>query len=66
MKYFVGERIMYGNIIATICMPPDEDRYSTWDYWIDNPAVGYKHGVAKSNLHPYEQDAIAFREANRR
>lgn len=53
MNYMIGQRVIYANVIVTIC-PPERDDLDALDnnIWIDNPAVGHKHWVAKTNLTP--------------
>jgi len=46
-EFMIGQRVIYQNIICTICAPETE---SVWQYWVDNPARGYKHGVDVGNL----------------
>jgi hypothetical protein len=76
-KYMIGERVIYQNVVCTICRP--EYKESSFDVWIDNPERGYKHGVDEANLTPLaktikslteevkrlrmERDAALFRES---
>ena len=48
MNFMVGQRVIYNNVICTICHP--ETNNSSFDFWIDNPDVGFKHGVSIQNI----------------
>jgi len=44
----VGQRVIYQNVICTICKPERVDG----NIWIYNPERGYNHWVAESNIKP--------------
>lgn len=52
MKYMIGQRVIYQNVICTICMPDREDQFSQGETWINNPEKGYKHWVSEDNIRP--------------
>lgn len=49
-NFMIGQRVIYGNVICVICEP--EVKEYNYEYWVDNPQKGYKHGVATSNIKP--------------
>jgi hypothetical protein len=50
MKFMIGQKVIYNDVICTICQP--ENPKSSFDYWIDNPEKGYKHGTIIGNIKP--------------
>ena len=46
MKFMIGQRVIYNNIICVVCKPERVDGNT----WIDNPEKGYKHWAAEGNL----------------
>ena len=48
--FFIGSKWIYYGAIVTII--PERSILSDEDIWINNPAKGYEHWVAKSNLVP--------------
>lgn len=48
-EFMIGQRVLYYNVICTICKPEVQDLY---EYWVSNPEKGYSHGVATDNLKP--------------
>ena len=54
--YLIGQRVLYGNVICTVCVPyPKQQKSNTTEdteIWIDNPEKGYKHFVSKDNIKP--------------
>ncbi len=48
--YMIGQRVIYQNVICTICAP---ERYGgSFPFWIYNPAIEHKHGVDLKNIKP--------------
>lgn len=48
--FMIGQRVIYQGVICTICTP--ENKNNSFEYWIDNPERGYKHGVSESSIKP--------------
>lgn len=49
MKFMIGQRVIYQDIICTVCAPEDGNHEYTW---IDNPSRGYKHYASEDNIKP--------------
>ena len=54
--YFIGQRVLYGNVLCTVVPPetdPNDPAYlSGRIVWVDNPEKGYKHWVSVGNAKP--------------
>lgn len=49
MRYLIGQRVIYHNVIVTICKP---ERKGCTRTWVDNPEKGYPHWVDECNIKP--------------
>jgi len=52
MKYMIGQRVIYHNVICVVCKPSDPRDQNSKEVWVDDPERGYKHWVAWSNIKP--------------
>ncbi len=52
--YFIGQRVIYEDVICTVCTPKYTDSRNNLDkiVWLDNPERKYCHWASRDNVKP--------------